>query len=81
MCGDKAFVFCNRCIVIDLENLRIVDKKDIPSNLESEVENYIFNWQESGYYVIYPEMYLRINELSKEYQTKECLEHCLMFES
>lgn len=80
MYGDKSFVFCNRCIVIDLENLRIVDSKDIPSNLESEVENYIFNWQENGYYVIYPEMYLRINELSKEYQTKECLEHCLMFE-
>ena len=76
------YVHCVKCIVMNMENdcPKIVEYKNIPYELEKEIDDYSFNFSEQGYFVIEIEVDIELEYIEKEYKNEKFIGMFEIFE-
>ena len=76
------YVHCIKCIVMNMESdcPEIVEYRNIPYELEKEIDDYVFNFSEQGYFVIETEVDIEWNYIDEKYKNEKFIEMFEIFE-
>lgn len=76
------YVHCIKYIVMDMNNdcPKIVEYKNIPYELEKEIDDYFFYFSEQGYFVIEIEIDIEWEFIAEEYKNEKFIGMFEIFE-
>ncbi len=69
----RKYVHCIKCIVMDMDNdcPKIVGYKNIPYELEKEIDDYATDFSERGYFVAEAEVDVSLDEIDEKYKSAQ----------